>query len=416
MEPIRAWLIEDEASEAELITAHLPEVEIGVRLGAMLDAVDHLTTHRPHPDVLVVDLDLPDSRGLATLNRLLDVAYGLPVIAVTADVRAARKAVQLGAHNSLPKANLIDLDRVVRTAVERSGRGQRGRPRARPRFAAATSDLLVVMDEDHQPVHLNPAFTAALGWRLDDVAEWGWRGMVHSDDRDRTTRALRQLSRDERIVTVEQRFRAADGDFRLLRWRLARDSSSRLVYGIARDIGAVPADPEQPGDRSRRDELTGLPSRLALLEHLAESIRTDRQFAVLCCDLDGFRRVNEELGHAAGDEVLQLVGSRLRPLMRRRADLVARYDGDTFVLVADRTTAGSTAWLVERALATVAQPITVEDEDVTVGMSIGIVDRSPLLPAARALLTAAAEALYVAKRAGRNQAHRFGPELGTGLY
>ena len=411
MSGMRAWLVEDVASDAELIAENLPDFRIERRFQTMLEALDALANQRPHPDVVLADLNLPDSNGLATLDRLLDVSDGTPVVVVTGDSTAAVKAVQIGAHDSLDKSRIDDLQRVVRNAVART-RHQRHDPlTVRSRFFDLALDLLVVMDEDRRPVQLNTAFTKSLGWRLPELSARGWDTLIHPDDVEATRTAFARIDHGDSLVTFEHRFLAADGDFRWLHWRAARDGRSRLVYCVARDISTLMEERDDLRRRVRTDELTGLPNRLALFDHLRESIASHRPFSVLFCDLDGFKTVNDTLGHAAGDEALRRIADRLNPLMRRRADLLARYAGDEFVMVADRTTASRSGWLVERVLDAVTLPMRLGGEPTELGMSIGIAERSALLPDAAALMSAADKALFVAKRAGRNQARRWGPDL-----
>ncbi|KAA0233393.1 MAG: hypothetical protein JJLCMIEE_02841 [Acidimicrobiales bacterium] len=124
------------------------------------------------------------------------------------------------------------------------------------------------------------------------------------------------------------------------------------------------------------DELTRLPRRGILREHLAmvraRSRVSGEPYALLFVDLDGFKRVNDHHGHEFGDRVLVRVAERLRKLVRP-TDLMARWGGDEFVFVVDRseTAAGS---LARRILETLVDPITVDDQTVRLSASIGIAE------------------------------------------
>ncbi|GGQ57331.1 GGDEF domain-containing protein [Couchioplanes azureus] len=126
------------------------------------------------------------------------------------------------------------------------------------------------------------------------------------------------------------------------------------------------------------DHLTGLPNRAACLERLAAELATDpgRQ-AVLFCDLDGFKPVNDRLGHAAGDALLVAVAARLRGSVREE-DLVSRFGGDEFVVVchADDPRAAVEA-VCERIRKVVREPIDVGGEQVRVGLSVGVAFAGP---------------------------------------
>jgi len=156
-----------------------------------------------------------------------------------------------------------------------------------------------------------------------------------------------------------------------------------------------------------RDSLTGLPNRALLLDRievaLAEIQRTGRTVWVLFVDLDGFKEVNDRLGHHTGDLVLIEVASRLRR-GARAADMVGRLGGDEFVVVCteDATTAAMEE-LADRLLAVLAEPFEVGDGMVTVSGSIGIAAADGgTTPAAT--LQAADAAMYRAKHRGRNRA------------
>ena len=116
-----------------------------------------------------------------------------------------------------------------------------------------------------------------------------------------------------------------------------------------------------------RDSLTGLPNRAAALDRLDAEISRPGA-ALLFCDLDGFKPVNDRLGHAAGDELLIAVADRLRTSVRGE-DLVSRFGGDEFVIVCR---AGEVEALVERIRDVVAQPFTAGGEQVRIGLSVGV--------------------------------------------
>ena len=148
-----------------------------------------------------------------------------------------------------------------------------------------------------------------------------------------------------------------------------------------------------------RDPLTGLPNRRAVAEFDAEGPR--RELGVLYVDLDRFKPVNDRLGHAAGDEVLRTVATRLQATVRP-TDIVARLGGDEFGVICPGCTRDELAELAARIIDRVADPIGVHGEAVQLGASIGAVvghDR------AEPLLARADRALYEAKEGGRGACH-----------
>lgn len=148
------------------------------------------------------------------------------------------------------------------------------------------------------------------------------------------------------------------------------------------------------------DETTGLPNRRALEEH-AGRLPAVQRLAVVFVDLDGFKSVNDRLGHAAGDEVLREVGRRLERSVRA-GDLVARFGGDEFVVVCGADSDGSPAALAERVRRAIAEPYPFLPDDMRLGASIGVaIGDGP--PSIDRLLRAADQAMYRAKTAGGNR-------------
>jgi diguanylate cyclase (GGDEF)-like protein len=158
---------------------------------------------------------------------------------------------------------------------------------------------------------------------------------------------------------------------------------------------------------ARSDVLTGLPNQRALSERVAiELARLHRgagSLVVACLDLDGFKAINDRAGHAAGDRALQEVADVLREHLRE-GDLPARTGGDEFVLLLPDTDREQGRAALERIREAIAARL--RDVEVPVTASIGaIVSHPPGRTAAQALLTAADDALYHAKRSGRNRVH-----------
>ncbi|MFC7762202.1 putative bifunctional diguanylate cyclase/phosphodiesterase [Catellatospora bangladeshensis] len=150
------------------------------------------------------------------------------------------------------------------------------------------------------------------------------------------------------------------------------------------------------------DELTGLPNRTLFLDRLRQAIRqsrrrTGRPFGVLFLDLDGFKVVNDSLGHSAGDRLLKQVAKRIRSTLRE-SDTVARFGGDEFLVLLDDVTAPHTpAQVAERLHAVLAQPFHLHGQDVVVTASIGITLSSRRYSNAEDLLRDADIAMYSAK-------------------
>ncbi len=166
------------------------------------------------------------------------------------------------------------------------------------------------------------------------------------------------------------------------------------------------------------DSLTGLANRALLrdrLDHaLARAHRTGSTVTVLFCDLDGFKLVNDTLGHDTGDLLLVEASRRLEQNLRS-GDTAARVGGDEFAIVLDDGEVQDAEALAERILETLREPFVVDDRDIAVRASIGIADSRNEHLDADALLCRADIAMYVAKSRGRDRYEVFEPVMQTEL-
>jgi len=181
------------------------------------------------------------------------------------------------------------------------------------------------------------------------------------------------------------------------------------AYSVTTDISERKAAQEDLAHRAMHDPLTGLPNRARLRDRLAHALRTGertgRPVALLVLDLDGFKTVNDVLGHPAGDALLVQVTARLRDCVRP-ADTCARLGGDEFAIVLPGTGAPEAAAVAERILEALARPVRLDGKDVTVGISVGIAVQAPGTKKVR-LFQQADHAMYEAKRAGRGRYELF---------
>lgn len=161
---------------------------------------------------------------------------------------------------------------------------------------------------------------------------------------------------------------------------------------------------EEAAEAAHHDSLTGLPNRRLLdrrVEQAFVKAHAADRLALLMLDLDGFKAVNDSLGHPAGDELLKLVAQRLRSTVRTR-DLVVRLGGDEFVIFVEgyRDTA-ELRELGARLLHAISEPMEISNTTLQVGVSIGLCVVDPRITTLAALLRGADSALYQAKREGK---------------
>lgn len=160
------------------------------------------------------------------------------------------------------------------------------------------------------------------------------------------------------------------------------------------------------------DALTGLPNRLLFTERLAHAIalrrrRPGENFAVLFLDLDRFKVINDSLGHHAGDELLKFVADGLSSMIRD-IDIIARLGGDEFVILVENIQEPDEASLIaSRMIEMLKKPVTIDNQPVFVGTSIGILNSDDRYETAEDMLRDADSAMYQAKANGKGRAEVF---------
>lgn len=189
-----------------------------------------------------------------------------------------------------------------------------------------------------------------------------------------------------------------------------------LCYeGTVQDITERRRYQEQLERQANHDQLTGLPNRVLLGDRIAQGIaQASRQgyfLALVFIDLDNFKYINDSLGHAAGDELLKVIATRLTGCLRS-SDTVARLGGDEFVLVInDHYRTGSVISLLKRVLSDIGRPVMLNGREFHVGASLGVAMYPNDGDDAQILLKHADVAMYAAKNRGRNNFQFFTREL-----
>ncbi len=256
---------------------------------------------------------------------------------------------------------------------------------------------------------ISPSVRDLLGWAPEEVVGRSVADLVLPEDRPLIERAREELALGL-SVQYQARFLRRDGSTVWLAAdvRPVYDDSGAVVgrSGSWRDVSAEHAAAELLRFRDLHDPLTGLNNRTWLQDSLAELLREARgartSVAVLFVDLDNFKVVNDSLGHAAGDFLLQEMASRLRSALRAQ-DRLARYGGDEFVvLVPGVRDPGEAEGVASRLLAEAARPVVVHGHQVMLGASIGVaVSNQRSTP--QALMRDSDAALSRAKESGRGR-------------
>lgn len=276
-----------------------------------------------------------------------------------------------------------------------------------------SDDLTVLVSGDGILRYASDA--AARSWGYDPDAEVGHHFLdhVHPDDLP-VVLARFGLSSEQLGSTVQVAFRLlrADGTPRHVTAHATNLLSHPDVRAIAINLRDITERVEQAQElrwRAHHDDLTGLANRAAFLERLDRALAADRgtdgrRPALLYLDLDGFKAVNDSLGHLAGDRVLTTIGARLRAAVRDD-DCAARLGGDEFVVLVERAPSfDHVRRLADRISRALNEPIARPGHEPLppVAASIGLALATPG-DDAESLLDRADRALYRAKQAGRGR-------------
>ncbi len=236
--------------------------------------------------------------------------------------------------------------------------------------------------------------------------------MAHFDEASRTklNDALERMRSGQSVEETAEVEYMASGDRRLVLRVTAIveyvDGKPRRATGLTQDI----TEEREAGERIQQlahfDTLTGLPNRFLFHERAIEAIRSAQRskamLGLLFIDLDRFKSVNDTLGHAAGDQLLQEVAGRLKGCVRG-SDLVGRQGGDEFmVMLCEISKPEDAARVAEKIIAAVGAPILLGEGEVRVGCSIGIALLNENSADLESLMRASDTAMYAAKDAGRN--------------
>jgi PAS domain S-box-containing protein len=392
------------------------------------------------PDIVLLDMVMPDIDGFRVCARLRAMPSGseIPILVMTGldDNRSIDLAYEVGATDFVTKPiNLVLLGHRLRYLT-----------RAATAFSVARENAARLAHAQHlarlAQWEVDPE-TKAFRWSEEAATLFGFstealevdRALlrhVHGADRERVAKVFEQA----KPHTIEYRVLLDSNRECVIRQEAALvldpKSGHELLHGTAQDITQLRDAERQVHDLAYFDSLTRLPNRAQLRRFLERSLvaahLAGRSLAVLTLDLDGFKAVNDSLGHAGGDELLCEVAKRLTSSVRGTDTVVcatdgptndpethfmaARLGGDEFVMVLDDIQhQGDVAAVAQRIVDRLAGTYTIGRTEVFVSSSIGVAMYPTDATTVETLLDRADIAMYKAKHSGRNQYQFFVPSM-----
>jgi diguanylate cyclase (GGDEF)-like protein/PAS domain S-box-containing protein len=433
-------LIEKDAEQTRIIRAMFddqgPHSFKLTHVECFRDAETYLAVHPV--DIILLDLSPPDLRprkssdptGLDAVKRTREVVPHIPIVLLSSlhDEPKAIQAIHEGAQDYLIKGQIEPrkLMRTLANAVERTTNEEvifNEKERAQSTLNCI-ADAVICTDMSGNITFFNPVAGSMMGWPIEEAA-----GL-------RLTDVFRIVDATTREAILDPMAKAASenltGNLPLNCLLIRRDGhevfiedSVAPIHGregavtgaviVFRDVSAARAQSEQIAHLAEHDSLTGLPNRLLFNDRVGQAISLARrrggQAAVLFLDLDGFKQVNDSLGHTAGDKLLQSVAKCLLACVRD-PDTVSRHGGDEFaILLQDINRPENAAATARRILRTLGEVHSVDGHQLHVTASIGVSIYPDDGFDGETLIANADTAMYWAKKNGSECCQFYSPEL-----
>jgi diguanylate cyclase (GGDEF)-like protein/PAS domain S-box-containing protein len=425
-------LVEDNPGDARLLremfseqASHHTELTQTETMG---EAEKHLASRGY--DVILLDLGLPDAQGLEAVRRARAAAPRVPLVVLTRldDESLAAQALQEGAQDYLVKGQIEarGLLRALRYAIERKATEEAlfvEKERAQVTLNCI-GDAVICTDIAGDVTFLNLVAEKMTGWSRDEAAGRPMAEVFRILDaasRETNPNPMAMAVREDRTVHLPMNcvLIRRDGFEIPIEDSVApihdRDGRATGAVIVFRDVSAARAMALQMAHSAEHDFLTGLPNRMLVNDRVNQAIafasRHGKKVAVLFLDLDGFKHINDSLGHPAGDKLLQSIAGRLVECVRG-SDTVSRQGGDEFVVLLSEVEHSVDAAITARKmLRAVAEPHSIDKHDLHVTTSIGLSVYPDDGLNAETLIKNADTAMYQAKENGRQSYQFFKPAM-----
>jgi diguanylate cyclase (GGDEF)-like protein/PAS domain S-box-containing protein len=425
-------LVEDDVADARLIRGAIADARGGPYdvewVRRLSDGLEWLSKQKA--SAVFADLNLPDSRGIKTLERLLQAVPQVPIVLLCGveDEEIALGGVQQGARDYLLKGYLdsYSFSRALHNMIERKTIEDAlfiEKERAQVTLDSI-GDAVLSTDVSGKITYLNLVAESMTGWSRKDAIGRSLDEVFHVvDGATRETcgspmeLAIQQdrtvgLCANSILIRSDGVEAAIEDSAAPIHDRQGRVTGAVIVF---HDVSASKAMTVKMSNLAQHDGLTGLPNRGHLNDHIAQAITVARRhggkFAVLFLDLDHFKHINDSLGHPIGDKLLQSVAKRLTSCVRE-SDTVSRQGGDEFVVVLSEIAHVKNAALCAQKLLTMLKaPNFIGHHGLEVNASIGISIYLDDGLDPETLIKTADTAMYQAKANGRNNYKFFEQEM-----
>ena len=425
-------LVEDNPGDARLLREMFNEqgsqnTEF-THVQCMRDAEKHLAEHAV--DITVLDLGLPDAQGLEAVRRVRAAAPRVPLVVLSAmdDESLAAQALQEGAQDYLIKGQVDarGLMRALRYAIERKVMEEAlfvEKERAQVTLNCI-GEAVVCTDISGNITFLNLVAERMTGWSWQEAASRPMAEVFRIMDS-----ATLEICPDPMEMAVGENptvhlpsncvLIRRDGFEIPIEDSVApihdREGKATGAVIVFRDVSTARAMAAEMTYSAEHDFLTGLPNRMLLNDRVSQAIvlapRHSNKVAVLFLDLDGFKHINDSLGHPIGDKLLQSIAKRLVDCVRT-SDTVSRQGGDEFVLLLSEVHRSEDAAISAlRILQAVAEAHSIDQHDLHVTASIGVSVYPDDGQDAETLIKNADTAMYQAKENGRQSYQFFKPAM-----
>jgi diguanylate cyclase (GGDEF)-like protein/PAS domain S-box-containing protein len=329
-----------------------------------------------------------------------------------------RILVSIGKENGIPRwLRGLMIDITERKEAEEIVKATESR--FRTMFMSAPVGMLLIDFNTTNLLEINQAYTKIVGRSVVEIKKMGWQKITHPGDLAENTHNLKMLQEgNQDSFKMLKRFIKPDNsivwaELTVNAIKNQSDPANLRYLAMLEDVTAKKNFEEKIWHQANFDFLTGLPNRIMFQDRLSQSIkrarRDDKKFAILLIDLDQFKDVNDTLGHDKGDELLIETSNRIR-LCVRESDTVARLGGDEFIIIlSELSYLSGVETVAQNIIDSLAKPFHLGENTAYISASIGITLYPKDSSESVNLIKNADQAMYAAKKQGRNSFHFFTP-------